>query len=88
MKINYNNKNYSIPKPFDKLNFGADKIKEHYVLNRLDESGTNGAKLPVFAYAIYCEILIAEKTENWSLFRKGINWFQKNFINEYYVLLD
>ena len=89
MKIKYKDKEYTIPKPFDKCFFGKDPTKEITVYNRFsDETFTESAKLPAFAVAIYDTIIGAERTENWSLFDKGREWFQKNFIDEYYILLD
>jgi hypothetical protein len=46
------------------------------------------AVLPAFAVAIYDTIKGAERTEDYDIVRQGINWFQKNFVKEYYVLLD
>jgi len=89
MKINYNNKDYIIPKPFTNCFFGADPIRELYIPNRFsDETFSTGCKLPAFAVAIYDTILGAERTEDYTLMQKGITWFQKNFTDEYYILLD
>ena len=89
MNITYNNKQYKIPKPFDKCFFGSNPLKEMTIHNRFnDESFQQYAKLPAFAVAIYDTIIGAEQTEDWDLMQKGITWFQKNFTNEYYVLLD
>ena len=89
MKINYNNKDYTIPKPFDQCFFGSNPLKEMTVHNRFnDEHHQQSAKLPAFAVAIYDTIIGAESSEDYKLMQKGITWFQKNFTNEYYVLLD
>ena len=89
MKINYNNKDYSIPKPFDQCYFGAEPTKVMTIGNRFnDESSQQYAKLPAFAVAIYDTIIGAERTEDYTLMQKGITWFQKNFTDEYYILLD
>ena len=54
MKINYNNKDYIIPKPFDKCFFGAEPTKMMTIHNRFsDETFTQSCKLPAFAVAIY-----------------------------------
>ena len=88
--IRYNNKTYEIPKPFDNCFFGADPTKVMTIGNRFnDESGAGQyAKLPAFAVAIYDTIIGAEASEDYKLMQKGITWFQKNFTEEYYVLLD
>jgi hypothetical protein len=89
MNIIHNSISYAIPKPFDQCYFGADPTKMMTIMNRFsDETFQASAKLPAFAVAIYDTIIGAERTENWTLFNKGRLWFQKNFIKEYYVLLD
>jgi len=59
------------------------------IYNRFsDETFQSSAKLPAFAVAIYDTIIGAERAENYKTMQKGLTWFQKNFIKEYYVLLD
>ena len=89
-EINYNNKTYKIPAPFDQCFFGAEPTKVMTIGNRFnDESGAGQyAKLPAFAVAIYDTIIGAETSENYKLMQKGLTWFQKNFTDEYNVLLD
>ena len=88
--IKYNNKTYIIPKPFDQCFFGDEPTKMMTIGNRFnDESGQGQfAKLPAFAVAIYDTIIGAEASEDYKLMQKGLTWFQKNFVNEYYTLLD
>ena len=87
--IQYNNKTCTIPKPFDQCFFGAEPTKLMTIGNRFnDESHQQFAKLPAFAVAIYDTIIGAEMTEDYTLMQKGLTWFQKNFTDEYYVLLD
>ena len=89
MKINYNNKQYTIPKPFDQCFMGAEPTKELTIMNRFNEPGAvQSAKLPAFAVAIYDTIIGAEATEDYKTMQHGITWFQKNFTNAYYALLD
>ena len=89
MKINYNNKDYTIPKPFDQCFFGTEPTKVMTIHNRFnDENYQQSTKLPSFAVAIYDTIIGAEASEDYKLMQKGLTWFQKNFVNEYYVLLD
>ena len=45
-------------------------------------------QLPRYAVAVYDTIKGAEVTGDVDLMRKGLTWFQKNFIDQYYVLLD
>ena len=89
MQIQYKGKTYDIPKPFDQCYFGAEPTKEMTIFNRFsDESFQASAKLPAFAVAIYDTIIGAEQTEDYKTMQKGLTWFQKNFVNEYYTLLD
>ena len=89
MKINYNNKDYSIPKPFDQCYFGAEPTKVMTIGNRFnDEYQQSYAKLPAFAVAIYDTIIGAESTEDYDTMQKGLDWFSRNFTKEYMTLLD
>jgi len=87
--IDYNGKRYKIPKPFNQCYFGSEPTKQITIGNRFnDEDHQQFAKLPAFAVAIYDTIIGAEQSEDYDLMQKGITWFQKNFVDEYYVLLD
>jgi len=89
MQIKYKNKTYTIPKPFDQCYFGAEPTKEMKIFKRFsDEKFSQSAKLPAFAVAIYDTIIGAERTEDYTKMQKGLTWFQKNFTDEYYTLLD
>mgnify|MGYP003143532962 CR=1 FL=1 len=87
--VRYNNKTYEIPKPFDQCFFGSEPTKVMTIGNRFnDEDSQQYAKLPAFAVAIYDTIIGAEASEDYDLMQKGLTWFQQNFTNEYYTLLD
>ena len=87
--IQYNNKTYTIPKPFDQCYFGSEPTKVMTIGNRFnDQDHQQYAKLPAFAVAIYDTIIGAERVEDYTLMQKGLTWFQKNFTDEYYTLLD
>ena len=89
MNITYNNKQYTIPKPFDQCFMGAEPTKEIVVHNRFsDESFTQSCKLPAFAVAIYDTIIGAERTEDYDTMQKVLSWFSVNFTDEYMTLLD
>ena len=89
MNITYNNKTYTIPKPFNQCYFGSNPTKEITIGNRFNDSEHQQyAKLPAFAVAIYDTIIGAERVEDYTLMQKGLTWFQKNFTDEYYTLLD
>ena len=89
MNITYNNKTYTIPKPFDQCYFGSNPTKEMTIFNRFsDETFQESAKLPAFAVAIYDTIIGCEGVEDYDTMQKGLDWFSRNFTKEYMVLLD
>ena len=89
MIINYNNKDITIPKPFDQCFFGSNPLKEMTIHNRFnDEHHQQSAQLPAFAVAIYDTIIGSEMSEDYKTMQKGLTWFQKNFTDAYYSLLD
>ena len=85
MNITYNNTTYAIPKPFDQAYMGDNPTKELTIQNPYSN---DSAVLPAFAVAIYDTIRGAERTEDYDIVRKGLDWFKKNFAREYMVLLD
>ena len=89
MIINYNNKDITIPKPFDQCFFGSNPQKEITIHNRFnDEHHKQSAQLPAFAVAIYDHIIGSEMSEDYDTMQKGLTWFQKNFPKAYMNLLD
>ena len=89
MIINYNNKDITIPKPFDQCFFGSNPQKEMTIHNRFnDEHHQQSAKLPAFAVAIYDTIIGSEMSEDFDTMQKGLTWFQKYFPKAYMQLLD
>jgi hypothetical protein len=68
--------------PFDGLYIGSESevISNPY-------SGES-VLLDPLAVAVYDTIKGAEATENYSMVRKGLEWFRKNYPEEYMVLLD
>ena len=89
MIINYNNKDITIPKPFDQCFFGSNPLKEMTIHNRFnDEAYQQYAKLPAFAVAIYDTIIGSEMSEDYTTMQKGLTWFQKYFPKAYMQLLD
>ena len=84
-QITYNDKTYTIPKPFNECYFGSEPTKEVTLTNRF--SGES-ATVPAFAVAIYDTILGAERMQDYTLMQKGLNWFSRNFTKQYMILLD
>jgi hypothetical protein len=68
--------------PFDGLYIGSESevISNPY-------SGES-VLLDPLAVAVYDTIKGAEATENYSMVRKGLEWFRKHYPEEYMVLLD
>ena len=85
MNIKYNDTTYAIPKPFDQCFMGDNPTKTLTIMNPYSN---DSAVLPAFAVAIYDTIRGAERTEDYDIVRKGLDWFKKNFAREYMVLLD
>ena len=89
MNIIYNNKTYTIPKPFDQCYFGAEPTKVMTIANRFNDVGNYQAcRLPAFAVAIYDTIIGAERIQDYTLMQKGLDWFSRNFTKQYMTLLD
>ena len=89
MIINYNNKDITIPKPFDQCFMGSEPTKVMTIGNRFnDEDHQQYAKLPAFAVAIYDTIIGSEMSEDFDTMQKGLTWFQKYFPKAYMQLLD
>ena len=87
--ITYKGKEYKIPQPFDQCFFGSNPQKEMTIHNRFnDEHHQQSAKLPAFAVAIYDTIIGSEMSEDYKTMQKGLTWFQKNFTDAYFKLLD
>ena len=83
--IKYNDKTYTIPKPFNECYFGKEPTKEMTLTNPY--SGES-ATVPAFAVAIYDTIIGSEMSEDYDTMQKGLTWFQKNFTDAYFKLLD
>ena len=87
--IKFNDKEYVIPKPFTNCYFCEDRTMMMTIFNRFsDETFQQSARIPAFAVAIYDTTIGAEASEDYDLMNKGREWFQKNFIDAYYTLLD
>ena len=85
MNITYNNKQYTIPKPFDQAYMGADPTHELTIQNPYSN---DSVKLPAFAVAIYDTIKGAEMLGKYETMETGIAWFRTNYPKEYFILLD
>ena len=84
--IKYNNKEYKMPFNADYTRQKADSFKEEVIVT--NRFSNEPALLPWFAVAVYDTIIGAEQAEDYDTMRKGLDWFQKYFTEQYYVLLD
>ena len=66
----------------------TDPASKHAMEEVKNPYSQQSCTLPLFAVAVYDMIKGAEVTKDYGLVRKGINWFQTNFVEEYYTLLD
>ena len=81
-QIEYNGK--TIKMPFEIIPDFLD-VKEVEAANHFSGETTT---LPQFAYAVRNKILTAELSGNYSIVRKGLDWFRQHFAKQYMVLLD
>jgi|TARA_B110000046_G_scaffold15977_1_gene15362 hypothetical protein len=84
--IKYNDKEYKMPFDADYNRQKADSFKEEIIVK--NKFSNESALLPWFAVAVYDTIIGAEQAEDYDTMRKGLDWFQKYFTKQYYVLLD
>ena len=82
--IKYNDKEIKMG-IFSQLDLGADPLKMEEVKNPYSQQSCT---LPLFAVAVYDAIIGSEMFGDYDTVRKGIDWFQTNFVEEYYTLLD
>ena len=66
----------------------TDPKSKHALETVTNPYSGESCQLPRYAVAVYDTIKGAELLGDQGTMRKGLDWFQKNFTNEYYVLLD
>ena len=66
----------------------TDPKSKHAMETVTNPYSGQSCQLPRYAVAVYETIIGAEATGDVKLMRKGLDWFQKHFIEQYYVLLD
>ena len=84
--IKYNDKEYKMPFDADYSRQKDDSFKEEIIVK--NRFGGEPAMLPWFAVAVYDAIIGSEQMGDFDTVRKGLDWFQKYFTKQYYVLLD
>jgi hypothetical protein len=66
----------------------TDPASKHAMEDVKNPFSGESCQLPRYAVAVYDTIKGAELLEDGATMRKGLNWFQKYFTDQYYVLLD
>ena len=66
----------------------SDPKSKHTIEKVQNPYSGESCELPRYAVAVYDVIKGAELLDDHKTMRKGLDWFQKNFTNQYYVLLD
>ena len=66
----------------------TDPKSKHALETVTNPYSGESCELPRYAVAVYDVIKGAELLEDDKTMRKGLDWFQKNFTDQYYVLLD
>ena len=66
----------------------TDPKSKHALETVTNPYSGQSCQLPRYAVAVYDTIKGAELLDDQGTMRKGLDWFQKNFTDEYYVLLD
>ena len=66
----------------------TDPKSKHALEKVTNPYSGESCQLPRYAVAVYDTIKGAELLGDQGTMRKGLDWFQKNFTDEYYVLLD
>ena len=66
----------------------TDPKSKHALETVTNPYSGQSCELPRYAVAVYDTIKGAELLGDQGTMRKGLDWFQKNFTDQYYVLLD
>ena len=66
----------------------TDPKSKHALETVTNPYSGESCQLPRYAVAVYDTIKGAELLGDQGTMRKGLDWFQKNFTDQYYVLLD
>jgi len=80
--IKYNGKEYRMP---FHVALPDDPTATDTVKNRF---GGESCTLPAFAIAVYDVIIGSEMLGDYKTVRQGLDWFSRNFTDQYMVLLD
>ena len=74
--------------PFTLMMDGNELKTQQKEVTRTNPFSNVTVTLPRYAGMVYDKIKAAEVNEDYDTMRKGLDWFSKNFTDEYYALLD
>lgn len=74
--------------PFKLMMDGNELKTQQAEVTRTNPFSNVTVTLPRYAGMVYDKIKAAEVNEDYDTMRKGLDWFSRNFTDEYYALLD
>ena len=74
--------------PFKLMMDGNELKTQQAEVTRTNPFSNVTVTLPRYAGMVYDKIKAAEVNEDYDTMQKGLDWFSRNFTNEYYKLLD
>ena len=74
--------------PFKLMMDGNELKTQQQELTRTNPFSNVTVTLPRYAAMVYDKIKAAEVNEDYDTMQKGLDWFSRNFTDEYYKLLD
>ena len=74
--------------PFKLMMDGNELKTKQAEVTRTNPFSNVTVTLPRYAGMVYDKIKAAEVNEDYDTMQKGLDWFSRNFTDEYYKLLD
>ena len=74
--------------PFKLMMDGNELKTQQAEVTRTNPFSNVTVTLPRYAGMVYDKIKAAEVNEDYDTMQKGLDWFSRNFTDEYYALLD
>ena len=74
--------------PFKLMMDGNELKTQQAEVTRTNPFSNVTVTLPRYAGMVYDKIKAAEVNEDYDTMQKGLDWFSRNFTDEYYKLLD
>jgi|TARA_R110000824_G_scaffold60325_1_gene161318 hypothetical protein len=74
--------------PFVLMMDNNELITQQQEVTRTNPFSNVTVTLPRYAGMVYDKIKTAEVDEEYDIMQKGLDWFSRNFTDQYYTLLD